>query len=475
MKSFLLVSIGILFVLPTITFAQEERYELAKRLKAMELIWEDKKPQGESRKRVSESLSRSVSSFFSLRLGEAARSLDEARFSLLSNEPPTDAQRWAAAVSVRPESRLIDLTSKELSVELYAFYPSKVETPTAAKLRLVILNESEKPVGKPVETPIGKLPLSASAPFDGLAEGDYWLSASIMIGTETLSSVHQRISRLSLPADRLKKIGEALAKTDKRTAIGETLRSHRAILQSLLEKQTLETDYPAAQLFAEAEMFAGALNAGNDDAIKKRAGQFWLTLPTGKGRTAVRLFAPKEASKETKVPLVIAMHGAGGSENMFFEGYGAGGIVKLCEKRGWLLVAPRAGLGFGSPTADIIDEVAKLYPVDRKRVFLVGHSMGAATAVATAAAIPEQVSAIAALGGGGRIAKPETVKAVPFFIACGDRDFALPMAKSLAKSLEKVEGVSVTFKEYPDIEHLAIVQVALPDVFAFFDRIGGKK
>ena len=34
------------------------------------------------------------------------------------------------------------------------------------------------------------------------------------------------------------------------------------------------------------------------------------------------------------MPVVVALHGAGGSENLFFEGYGAGHIVTECRKRG---------------------------------------------------------------------------------------------------------------------------------------------
>lgn len=476
MKPFLWVCAGVLLLLPGNSFAQQDRYELGQRLKALELLWDEKKPEGDARKRVSGPLTRSVTSFFTMQLGEAGRYLDDARFSLLSEQPPSNARRWAAALSVRPQTRLIDTNAKELAIELYAFYPPKVEPVSGARLRLLLVSETGKPVGRGVEAPVAQLPMTVPMPLEAIGEGDFWLTAEIIAEKESLASIRQRISVLSEPAERLRKMGAVVEKTEQRTVTAETLRAHRALLESLLNKKTLETDYPAARLFAEAETLVASLDQGNDDLLKNRPGQYWLTLPTGAGRTAVRLYAPQNLAKTDAVPLVIAMHGAGGSENMFFEGYGAGGIVKLCEKRGWLLVAPRAASGFGraASTADFIDALAKLYPVDRKRVFLVGHSMGASTAVAMVSAGPDKVAAVAVLGGGGRIAQPETVKAVPFFIGCGKQDFAIALARSLAKSLEKVNGLTVIFKEYVDIEHLAIVQVALPDVFAFFDTVARK-
>ena len=37
----------------------------------------------------------------------------------------------------------------------------------------------------------------------------------------------------------------------------------------------------------------------------------------------------------------------------FDDRYGAGKIVRLCRERGWLLIAPRSGLGGSAPVAAI--------------------------------------------------------------------------------------------------------------------------
>ena len=160
----------------------------------------------------------------------------------------------------------------------------------------------------------------------------------------------------------------------------------------------------------------------------------------------------------------------GGSENMFFESYGHGAIIERCRERGWLLVAPRGGAFVGAPVADVVDELAKLYPVDRGRVMLVGHSMGAGQAVAAAMSEPTRYAAVAALGGGGSVRPQPALRDLPFFVGIGSEDFGLKAAKKLADNLERAGAATVIFREYPGIEHLAIVQVALGDVFRFFDE-----
>jgi predicted esterase len=121
---------------------------------------------------------------------------------------------------------------------------------------------------------------------------------------------------------------------------------------------------------------------------------------------------------------------------------------------------------------EIVEALAARYPVDPKRVYLVGHSMGAAAAVATAARAPGRYAAVTALGGGGRVGKPrDELASVRFFVGVGTEDFALRGARSLREALEAAGVASVTYREYEGIEHLAVVQAALADVFAW---LGGR-
>ena len=197
-----------------------------------------------------------------------------------------------------------------------------------------------------------------------------------------------------------------------------------------------------------------------------------------RGRTGVvpaRLFVPEPAAGDKTAkprPLVIALAGAGASANMWFDSYGAGAIVDACRKRGWICVA-RASAGF-DPVTNVdamMRSIAKRWPVDANRVYLVGHSMGAMKACATAARMPAKFRAVVALGGGGTTGRGEVFRKIAFYVAPGDRDFALAGARALARALERLEQPEIRYRVFEACEHFGIVQVALPNAFRWLDSL----
>jgi predicted peptidase len=129
------------------------------------------------------------------------------------------------------------------------------------------------------------------------------------------------------------------------------------------------------------------------------------------------------------------------------------------------LLSLRNGTGL-SALPELLASLETLYPYDKKRVFLIGHSMGAAMAVQAAQNYPKLFARMAVLGGGGNVRSTDKVlgsDAVPkCFIGAGAADFGKPMAQSLATTLK------TECKIYPNSEHLTVVQDALNDVVAFF-------
>ena len=57
----------------------------------------------------------------------------------------------------------------------------------------------------------------------------------------------------------------------------------------------------------------------------------------------------------------------------------------------------------------------------------------------------------------------------------GSEDFALSWARNLNRNLRSAGVAKVDFHEYPGIEHIAITQVALGDVFRWLDEIAKRK
>lgn len=445
--------------------AQVERFEVGQRLLAFERAVEAN-PDAAARRRALPDLKQATVFFLTEQIREAGRLLDRSRLCLLSEKEPDAASVWASSLTVRTDGRLLDGATAELPLTVTTTYKVDEGRSDKVRVRCALVRVGDKTPAVTATLAVGDLPMEAKLPLKGLKEGDYILSSETLLDgrpvlkTETMVSLADRLD------ERLEKLQVAVKAlpAKPRPTGGETLCSLTALLGNLRQKKILETNFPATRLLAEAEALSRALDGDKPFYGPERKGQFWLTLATEGRPTPVRILVPEEILRGKPVPLVIALHGAGGSENLFFDGYGNGRIARICAERGWLLVAPRGGLPTG-----LIEEIRKLYPVDEKRVYIIGHSLGAAQAVAAAGRMPERIAGVAALGGSGGFARSDALKAVPFFVGVGKEDFALTGARGLAQNLQKAGVATVVLREYPDVEHLLVVQLGLGDVFAFFD------
>lgn len=441
------------------------RYELGARLKRFEAAWE-KHEGAAGRARALPLVEKITPQFFSFQFGEAGRNLDRATFALATDDAPGSARQWAWGLHAVPETRALDGAAKELTVTVRPFYPVAGDPPKNLEVQLWFTQKGVvrlTPAAFPV---VVKVPVPPLGEFKGLDRKLYFM---VEAGPE-LRHTAIGVSQIADRDARVAALKRAAAAFDAAETLERaTVRARAELLADLAAGAVPETDLPAAELLANAERMLD----GAPFYTAERPGQFWLSVPTGGGRTtAARAFVPKGLNPKKPVPVVVALHGAGGSENLFFEGYGAGHIVRECEKRGWVLVAPRGGLALGGapPVAAVLDELAKRYPIDLKRALVVGHSMGAGQAVAVAQASAGRVAAVAALGGGGAVRNPKPFADLPVFVGVGNKDFALSGARALNKALATGGAKNVTYKEYAGLEHMVIVREALPDVFALFDR-----
>jgi acetyl esterase/lipase len=454
--------------------AQPERYELGRRLKAFEAAWE-KYDTPAGRDRALELLPKLTGQFFAAQFGEAGRTLDLAAYALTTDVGPSAARLWVWSLHATPEARVVDGSAKELTVTVAPFYPVKGDPPKNLELQLWFTNKDVVKV-RPDKFPLTvKVPLPPLGEFRGLDRKLYFLAD----GAKELRPASMVVSQVADLQKRLDRLDERLREKNApggaNTLERFTARSRQKLVAEAArgEKAVLPpTDMPYADLLANAE----AMLAGKPFFTAERSGQFWLTVPTGGGAgVPCRVYVPRGLDPKKPVPVVFALHGAGVDENMFFESYGAGRALRLCEERGWVLVAPRGGLfdADGPPVMKLFDALAGRYPLDPKRVFVVGHSMGAMQAVRQAAG--GKFAAVAALAGGGKVGKPAAFKELAVFVGVGDKDsLAASGSRTLAKALREAGAKNVTFKEYPGVEHLVIVGEALPDVFELFDRVAGK-
>jgi len=134
-----------------------------------------------------------------------------------------------------------------------------------------------------------------------------------------------------------------------------------------------------------------------------RRGDQWRVIEVGGVNLPCRIVVPDSVRDGSSPPLVIALHGAGGDECMFFSAYGQGEIVRQAERLGCVVVAPNTTVFATSPLLfdGLVDRLAQEWGIDRARVAVVGHSMGAAATASIVCARPEAIARAALLAGWG--------------------------------------------------------------------------
>jgi len=204
-----------------------------------------------------------------------------------------------------------------------------------------------------------------------------------------------------------------------------------------------------------------ALQAGRNPYAHKR-GHYWRTVRFGLTDIPVRIYAPASAAREDAA-LVIALHGAGGDENLFPDGYGAGLITDLADERGFVVASPRTEFFLANPGAfDALIEVMEAdYDIDPSRVYAIGHSLGSVAITSSGPSLVGRLAAGACLAGPVFIAPPPG--APPLLLVAAVLDPIAP-PRRLARYVEagRAAGIPIEYRELEGQGHTLMVNEALP-------------
>jgi predicted esterase len=476
---FFLITFGSLCPAAT-GWAQVERAELGKRLQRFELQWEQSP--GEAQVASAQPMQEAVSSFFSLRLLRAAEKLDEAWWTARARTP-SEAERAVLAHRVAVSTLILNTASLTLTIKLEPFYKPSVAIENAEVDFFVTAAPTALPTQRPARLePIG--PTTRCSWADAVAgvtldvaalpEGDYEIRTTVKLADETLELLPTGWSRIQDGPARLEKLRQATKERETEWSpwVRASLQDQARVMSSMLEGDAQEVDYPAHHWLVCCEKWvAQPENAAALIRETARERDVWLTVAEGRKKVALRVRAPEQVDWGKPVPVLFLFHGAGGSENMFFETYGAGGAVTAGLQRGWLVIATRQALtGLSLDAQQILNAVQPIFPIDQDQVYFLGHSMGAGQVATQVGLHPTLPRAVAAIGGGGRPRQIEAAAKIPWFVAAGSLDFGRSGAKSLSQSLQRAGGQRIVYREYPNVEHMVIVQAALGDAFEFFDQ-----
>jgi predicted esterase len=161
-------------------------------------------------------------------------------------------------------------------------------------------------------------------------------------------------------------------------------------------------------------------------------------------------------------PVVVAVHGAGGDERMFFGGYGGGSIRVLADRHGVAVLTPAAPLTT-EVLLGLVDAVAAEHGLDGSRIGLLGHSMGAGVVTRAASEQPSRIRAVVCVAGNCSAAASPGSR-IPIFIAAGALDplFRVDVLSALAESLT-ADGRTVVFRRLESEGHTLVVGQVLPE------------
>ncbi|MBL9123829.1 MAG: hypothetical protein JNG90_09370 [Planctomycetaceae bacterium] len=434
-------------------------------------------PQGERNAEVNKIFDQATLAFFTGKNADAVRTLSELALSL-QPQPATDLQRglFSLRVSIEPQvwraGQVPGATARVQTV-----YEPQFNQPLDLPLKLRLIGPQSEPVfERAFQVRVGPglvvdetLPIEIAADrlVAGLYRAELQTDSGPALAVAQVSAVaggslaelreaHER--RLAAVMPKTPALAAALTSCRARNALLTDQLSHSNSAQFLADLHGLARDVEA-----EVKLLEQGL-----DPYSRRAGDYWRVLGEGKGQIPLRVYAPAAVTSETPAPLLIVLHGAGGDENMFLEGYGVGLIKRLADQHGVLIASPTTNKFGGNPEnfTRLVAELGANYQIDPARIYVLGHSMGAGATASLARAMPDKIAAACCLAGGGGYQGKNGIP--PVLAVVAELDAVIPPA-GLISAAEKAQhaGLPVELRRMPGFGHTLVVGSTLPEAVAW--------
>jgi poly(3-hydroxybutyrate) depolymerase len=464
------------------------------------------KPQGDLKAQIDE-IDKAIADAMRLgRTGEARRLIAKG-MTLLSGRPWTETAEFAHSLVLRSDRVVID-SSKPYSARIEQIYSPAIELPHTLTAHAV-LRRRPAPVTTMGATPepggivkdLGALdgvsrdlresPLQFEADLHDVADGAYQLAVEVFdddrsLGSTTLdiavrNHLYEQLTRLEAtagslpepiradvlyPADHIRNIDRG------RVAIGAfDVSKEIALAEGVVRSATSGTD-----------PFAGKTGDFKRHYLLDAAGEI---MP-------YRVYIPTGYRGSHPTPLVIVLHGLGGTEDSMFGSLYGSVLSTLAEQHGFIVAAPlgyRVDGFYGyryAPAADqagrrkeelserdvmeVLQRMKQYYTIDDSRIYLMGHSMGAIGTWVIAASHPDVWAALGPISGTGDPALAERMRSIPEIVVHGDADPTVNVrgSRAMVEALGKL-GVEVKYIEVRGGNHTDVAASNFPLIFNFFE------
>jgi len=422
---------------------------------------------------------------------------------LLAGQPWTPESEFGASVVMRTERQVVD-PARPWTVRVeQIFAPGiRLERTLVARASLKqrpsnaapgtalnIVRELGRFDGVPRD--LRDTPFVIDADLTGVNDGNYIMSVELLDSARTLSTANIGIvvrNGLDATVTKLEAAAEKAAEP-----LRSDLRFPIDRLRQVNASRVALGTFNAARDFAAAESLLAPLAARKDPWATRRGDiKRHYLLTAANEIMPYRMYVPTTYSSKKSLPLVIALHGLGGTEDAFFTAYGAV-LPKLAEERGYIVAAPLGyrvdgayGVALGSPSGDpaaarnralseedvlqVVEAVCRQYNIDPQRVYLMGHSMGAIGTWALAAKYPDRWTGLGVFSGFGLASSARTIAHIPQFVVHGDADPTVTVggSRTMVAAL-KAANANVRYLEIPGGNHNDVVEPNLSAMFEFFD------
>lgn len=463
------------------------------------------KPQGELKAQIDQ-IDKEIQAATRVgRLGEVRR-LYAKGTALLAGRQWTDADDFQASLVIRTD-RLFADSSMPYRVRLEQIFAPAIELtrPLTAVATIrpraaaaggrsgAAAPEPGTEVGKfeSVSRDLRESPLAVDLNVGAIADGTYTLAIEVRDQERSLGTATLPISIQKGLDARLQALEAAAAKAP--ASIQADLRYPADYVRKINHGVIGSTGFNLATELAAAEAIAAAAAKTKKDPFVGRTGDFerHYLLADANEIMPYRIYVPKSYNGTKAYPLIVALHGLGGTEDSMFDNYG-GRVPALAEERGYIVVSPLGyrvdgfyGSGIvagGDPAArrrselsdqdvmQVLRRTREQYKIDDSRIYLMGHSMGAIGTWAIAAKYPEVWAALGPIAGMGSPATVERMRHIPQFVVHGDADPTVNVngSRTMVAEMKKL-GVTVTYVEVSGGNHSDIAVPNLPAMFDFFD------
>lgn len=398
--------------------------------------------------------------------GEAMRSYAQGT-ALVMGQEWTPAVEFTAGLQAKADHAVV-APGTLIRVTLKTMFAATRPLPEKVAVTLTLRRPNEM-AGPPIAaaTLVGpdRLPLTIEGMIPKDAAGDYLVDARLSLGEKSLPgrTIPVHVEDLTAEVSALRK----------RNPTEPTAAYALELFDRADRGEILPFRIDFKKEFARANTLLDTKNpfAGVKGDIRKA-----YRSPVDQTLQPYRLFVPSSYDGEKPAGLVVALHGMGGDENSIFDQYAAGRMKAEAEKRGLFVVCPKgrgpASMYRGAAEQDVLDvlaEVKRDYKIDPKRVYLMGHSMGAYGAWSIAMNHPDLFAALGPIAGGGNPAGLEKIKTIPQYIVHGDNDKTVPVAQSRAMvEAAKKLGTPHVYVEVPNGSHTDIVVPHMAPMLDYF-------